>query len=64
MNKSIRILQKKYNLTLYPFILKGVAGVPSLNQKDGLHPNRKGHQVIANHLWIYLKPLLHSQLTK
>ena len=51
-------LQKKYNLTLYPFILKDVAGIPSLNQKDGLHPNIKGHQVIANNLWIYLEPML------
>ena len=35
-------LSKKYNLPLIPFILEGVALNPSLNQKDGIHPNEYG----------------------
>ena len=35
-------LSKKYNLPLIPFLLEGVALDPSLNQKDGIHPNKEG----------------------
>ena len=27
-----------------PFLLEGVAAVPSLNQADGIHPTAEGHQ--------------------
>ena len=39
-------------------ILDGVAGDPSLNQADGIHPNAAGHRVVALHVWPYLQPLL------
>jgi len=32
---------------LVPFLLDGVAGDPSLNLPDGIHPNAEGHQRIA-----------------
>ena len=35
-------LSKKYNLPLIPFLLEGVALDPSLNQQDGIHPNKQG----------------------
>ncbi len=35
-------LSKKYELALIPFLLEGVALNPSLNQKDGIHPNKEG----------------------
>ena len=35
-------LSKKYNLPLIPFLLEGVALNPSLNQQDGIHPNKEG----------------------
>ena len=35
-------LSKKYNLLLIPFLLEGVALNPSLNQQDGIHPNKEG----------------------
>ena len=35
-------LAKKYNLPLIPFLLEGVALDPSLNQQDGIHPNKQG----------------------
>ena len=43
---------------LMPFLLDGVAARPALNQGDGIHPNAAGHQVMAERLWPYLKPLL------
>jgi acyl-CoA thioesterase I len=43
---------------LMPFLLDGVAADPRLNQPDGSHPNAAGHQVIADRLWLHLKPLL------
>lgn len=43
-------LADKYQVPLYPFILDGVAQDPALNQADGLHPNPKGAEVIAQHL--------------
>ncbi|HBI14860.1 MAG TPA: arylesterase [Desulfobulbaceae bacterium] len=39
---------------LIPFLLKEVAGEPSLNQEDTIHPNEKGHQVIAEIVYPYV----------
>lgn len=35
-------LAKKHGVALYPFFLEGVASNPSLNQADGIHPNKAG----------------------
>lgn len=35
-------LAEEHGALLYPFFLEGVAGEPSLNQEDGIHPNRAG----------------------
>ncbi len=40
----------KYKVPLYPFILDGVAQDPALNQADGLHPNPKGAEIVADKL--------------
>ena len=53
-------LAKKYNIKLAPFILDKVAGVPNLNQADGVHPNEKGHAIIAETLYGYLKKEIFS----
>lgn len=37
----------KNKIIFIPFLLDGVAGIPSLNQPDGIHPNEKGHSKIA-----------------
>lgn len=47
-------LAKKYNIVLAPFLLNQVAGVPELNQTDGIHPNEKGHQIIADNIYKFL----------
>lgn len=41
-------LSKSENIPMLPFLLEGVAGKPELNLPDGIHPNEKGHEVIAN----------------
>lgn len=43
-------LAKKYGVELYPFFLEGVAGVPELNQGDGLHPNARGVDEIVRRM--------------
>ena len=43
-------LSKKYNLPLIPFLLEGVALNPSLNQQDGIHPNKEGTIIISKTL--------------
>lgn len=43
-------LAKKHQVAAYPFLLDGVLGIRSLNQRDGIHPNAAGVQVIARKL--------------
>lgn len=40
-------IAKKYSIKLIPFILEGVGGVPKYNLPDGIHPNAKGHEIMA-----------------
>lgn len=51
-------LKEKHNLKMIPFMLKDVGGRKELNIEDGIHPNEKGHEVIANTVIKYLEPLL------
>ena len=46
------------SVPLLPFLLEGVAGVPALNQADGIHPNAAGQRVVADNVWRALQPLL------
>ncbi len=48
-------LAAKNNMTLIPFLLDKVAGVPSLNQKDGIHPTAEGAKILADNVWVVLK---------
>ena len=43
---------------LIPFLLEGVAGIPALNQSDGIHPTAEGHRMIAETVWEHLRPIL------
>src|SRR5699024_2642678 len=51
-------LASKNDISLIPFLLKGVAGNQELNQADEIHPNAAGHAIIAETVWEYLKPIL------
>jgi len=51
-------LAKKNDILLLPFILKGVGGIDSLNQKDGIHPTAEGDRIVAENVWVLLKTVL------
>jgi acyl-CoA thioesterase-1 len=47
-------------VTLLPFLLDGVAGHPSLNQADGVHPNDVGELIVTDNVWRGLEPVLRA----
>jgi acyl-CoA thioesterase-1 len=49
---------REHDATLISFLLDGVAGEPSLNQADGIHPTTEGQRRIAKTVW----PVLDSTL--
>src|SRR5690606_17661669 len=50
-------LAAEHNVPLLPFLLEGVAGVPSLNQEDGIHPTAEGQRMMAALVWPRLQPI-------
>ena len=46
------------HVLLMPFYLAGVAGDPSLNIADGMHPNPAGARIVERNVWRALQPLL------
>lgn len=55
-------LARDNNAALVPFLLEGVAGVPELNQADGIHPNAAGARRVAENVWRVLAPLLRVKM--
>ena len=51
-------ITKQYGLVFYPFFLDGVAGDPTLNLADRIHPNRDGIQVIVKNIMPSVETLL------
>ncbi len=51
-------LARENNLALIPFLLQGVAGIPELNQDDGIHPTAHGQQIVANNVWEVLEDIV------
>ncbi len=51
-------LGEEPGVTLIPFFLEGVAGVPRLNLPDGIHPNAEGYRIVVDNLLPQLLPLL------
>lgn len=54
-------LAQKNELTFIPFILENVGGIESLNQKDGIHPTKEGHQIIAETVLTSLVGIIPTQ---
>ncbi|MBM74569.1 MAG: arylesterase [Proteobacteria bacterium] len=44
-------LAQEYSLLFVPFLLKDVAGDPTLNQADGIHPTSEGHKILAQNVF-------------
>jgi acyl-CoA thioesterase-1 len=53
-----RDLARQYNIKLLPFLLDKVAGEPSLNLADGIHPNAEGSKIVADTVWNVLRPMV------
>jgi acyl-CoA thioesterase I len=53
-------LAKKYKIPSIPFLLSHVYQHPDMMQPDGIHPNGKGNQVIANDVFKLIAPMLKS----
>jgi acyl-CoA thioesterase-1 len=56
-----RDLARKHDLPFIPFFLDGVAGIPALNQGDGIHPNPAGARIVEQTVWRVLEPELEKQ---
>ena len=50
-------LATKSGAALVPYLLDGVAGDPSLNLPDGIHPNAAGQKILAENVWRVLEPI-------
>jgi acyl-CoA thioesterase-1 len=52
-----RELARTYDTALVPFLLDGVAGLASMNQRDQIHPNVAGAHRVADNIWPILEPI-------
>jgi acyl-CoA thioesterase-1 len=55
--KMFAELAARNNAALVPYLLQGVAGDPSLNLADGIHPNAAGQKILAENVWRVLEPI-------
>jgi len=55
--KMFSDLATRNNAALVPYLLQGVAGDPSLNLPDGIHPNAAGQRILAENVWRVLEPI-------
>jgi acyl-CoA thioesterase I len=46
------------NVTLIPFLLENVGGIPELNLPDGIHPTEAGHKIVFETIWPYIESLI------
>jgi acyl-CoA thioesterase I len=51
-------LARSHEVIFLPSILDRVAGIDSLNQADGIHPNAEGTKIVAERVYDHLRPLL------
>ena len=52
------------HVMLAPFFLNGVAGIPRLNQADGIHPTPEGARIAAHNLWPSIEGAIQNQRHK
>lgn len=60
-HKVYPALAAKYSVALVPFLLQGVAGDETLNQRDGIHPTAAGARIVADNVWAILKPIAEAR---
>lgn len=57
-NRVFPELALKHGILFYPFFLRGVAAKQKLNLRDGIHPNKKGVEVIVDGIMPFVVRLL------
>jgi acyl-CoA thioesterase-1 len=62
--QAFRDLADEEDVAFIPFFLDGVAGVPALNQPDGLHPNAGGATRVADNVWKALEPIVEQAASR
>lgn len=55
---AFQALAREHHVAMIPFFLDRVAGIESLNQADGIHPNAEGSKIVAETIYGALRPLL------
>jgi acyl-CoA thioesterase-1 len=53
-------LAAKNGAALVPYLLQSVAGDPSMNLPDGIHPNAAGQKALAETVWHVLEPVAYE----
>lgn len=61
IHEAFQSLAREHQVTLIPFFLDRVAGIESLNQADGIHPNAEGTKIVAETVYQSLRPMLEKQ---
>jgi acyl-CoA thioesterase I len=63
-NNVYPAVARTHGLILMPFFLKDVAGIPNLNQTDGIHPTPDGYHKIVDNIWPYVLNAIKRNNTK
>lgn len=64
VHETFQEIAREHNVPLIPFFLDRVAGIESLNQPDGVHPNREGTKIVADTVYKWLRPMLENQQSR
>lgn len=54
-------LAQQFKIKLVPFLLENVAGKPTLNQDDGIHPTAEAQPIILETVWKTLQTMLNKK---
>jgi acyl-CoA thioesterase-1 len=57
-NETYTLLAKKYDVPLFPFLLKGVYGVDGMMQADNTHATAEGNKIVAKNIFSLILPML------
>jgi len=57
-DQTYTLIAKKYRVSLLPFLLQNVYGVPGMMQRDRTHATAAGNRIVARNLLPLLLPLL------
>jgi acyl-CoA thioesterase-1 len=52
---------REQGVGVIPFFLDGVAGIPAMNQDDGIHPTEEGARRAARNMWRTLGPAIRAR---